>query len=78
MGTGENERVLPTEVHDNVILNEVLQVFYGEDGEPVDLYGQFRCDFLDTIIPTDRMRAGVAPYAENVVASDEDEEAGGQ
>jgi hypothetical protein len=78
VGTGENERELPTEVHDNVILNEVLQALYGEDGEPVDLYGRFRCDFLDTIIPTDRMRAGVAPYAENVMASDEDEKAGGQ
>ena len=49
---------------------------HGEDGEPVDLYGHLRCDFLDTIIPTDRMRAGVVPYAENVVVSDE--EAGGQ
>jgi hypothetical protein len=69
-------RELPTEVHDNVILNEVLESLHGEDGEPVDLYGHLRCDFLDTIIPTDRMRAGVVPYAENVVVSDE--EAGGQ
>jgi hypothetical protein len=69
-------RELPTEVHDNVILNDVLESLHGEDGEPVDLYGHLRCDSLDTIIPTDRMRAGVIPYAENVVVSDE--EAGGQ
>ena len=64
VGTEENERELPTEVYDNVILGEVLESLYGEDGEPVDLYGHFRCDFLDTIIPTDRMWAGVAPYRE--------------
>lgn len=64
VGTEENERELPAEVYDNVILGEVLESLYGEDGEPVDLYGHFRCDFLDTIIPTERMLAGVAPYVE--------------
>ena len=63
-------RELPAEVHDNVILNEVLASLYGEDGEPFELYGDLRCAFLDTIIPTDRMRAGVAPYAGNVTAPD--------
>jgi hypothetical protein len=65
-------RELPTEVHDNVILNDVLESLHGEDGEPVDLYGHLRCDSLDTIIPTDRMRAGVVPYAEDVVVPDEE------
>ena len=63
-------RVPPAEVHSNVTLNEVLESFYGEDGEPVDLYGHLRCAFLDTIIPTDKMRVGVAPYAEDVMAPD--------
>ena len=63
-------RDLPVEVHDKVILNEVLASLYGEDGEPFELYGDLRCAFLDTIIPTDRMRAGVAPYAGNVTAPD--------
>ena len=71
-----NGRELPMKFHSNVTLNEVLESLHGEDGEPVDLYGDLRCSFLDTIIPTDRMRAGVVPYAEDVVVSDE--EAGGQ
>jgi hypothetical protein len=71
-----NGRELTMEFHSNVILNEVLESLHGEDGEPVDLCGHLRCRFLDTIIPTDRMRAGVVPYAEDVVVSDE--EAGGQ
>ena len=63
-------RDLPVEVHDKVILNEVLASLYGEDGEPFELYGDLRCAFLDTIIPADRMRAGVAPYTGNAVAPD--------
>ena len=63
-------RELPAEVHDNVILNEVLASLYGENGEPFELYGDLRCAFLDVIIPTDKMRAGVAPYAGNVVTPD--------
>lgn len=35
-----------------------------DEEDRVELYGELRCEFLDTIIPTDRMRAGVAPYVE--------------
>lgn len=71
-----NVRELPAEVHDNVILEEVLESLHAEDGELIDLHGNLCCAFLDTIIPTDRMRAGVVPYAENVATPDV--EAGGE
>jgi hypothetical protein len=35
-----------------------------EEEDRIELYGELSCEFLDTIIPTDRMRAGVAPYVE--------------
>jgi hypothetical protein len=67
---------LEPEVHSDVIMNEILESLHAEDGEPVVLFGHFRCNFLDVIVARDRMRAGVAPYAEN--AMEPEIEAGGQ
>jgi hypothetical protein len=50
---------------DDVTMFEFLDLLNTDDQEDrVELYGELRCEFLDTIIPTDRMRAGVAPYVE--------------
>jgi hypothetical protein len=46
----------------NVTLTEMHKYENRED--PFELYGDLRCDFLDTIIPTGRMWAGVVPYVE--------------
>jgi hypothetical protein len=50
---------------ENVTMDEALKLLNAEDEKhPVELYGVLRCDLLDVIIPTDRMRAGVTPYVE--------------
>jgi hypothetical protein len=50
---------------ENVTLTQMYKDLLNEDKEDrLELYGDLRCDFLDTILPTDRMWAGVAPYAE--------------
>jgi hypothetical protein len=58
----------PEELHDyieDVNLDEIWEsMFRDGDGDPFAPYGELRCDFLDTTIPTDRMWAGVASYAE--------------
>lgn len=54
----------PHETYENVTLNWLLKSLNPFNRGPSVLCGKLRCDLLDTIIPTDRMRAGVAPYVE--------------
>ena len=50
---------------DDLTMFEFLDFLNAQDGEDrVELYGELRCESFDTIIPTDRMRAGVTPYVE--------------
>jgi len=50
---------------DDVTMVEFLELLNAEDeDDPVELHGELCYEFLDTIIPTDRIWAGVAPYVE--------------
>ena len=48
----------------DVTLNQMYKELDEYKADRFELYGNLRCDFLDTILPTDRMWAGVAPYVE--------------
>lgn len=53
-------KVDEAEEYEDMTMNELLERLNHKG----PIVGRLRCDFLDTIIPTDRMRAGVAPYVE--------------
>jgi hypothetical protein len=65
----------PDDNYEYVTMNEVLKYLNAEDEEHhVELDGELCCEFLDSIIPTDRMRAGAAPCSETGVQSKHSED----
>lgn len=53
------------ETFNGITIDEILKSLSAEDEENlVELYGEFRCEFMDTIISTEKMRAGLEPYVE--------------
>jgi len=58
---------LPAEISHNATLSEVLQSLDIEDAPSANEVqaDMVECWLLDTIVATDEMRAGVAPYTED-------------
>jgi hypothetical protein len=60
----ESSGEVPCGYRSNVTLNQMHKELNEEKEDCFELHGNLRCEFLDTILPTDRMWAGVTPYVE--------------